>query len=169
MLLLPRLPILERCYLSLAKEALRLPFHRPLGAALPSPSSHPSLTLPRERRGRSTRALLFEASLTYRLPSISYIRNITNRNGRARGRPRTRARARAHECRPRGQNEIAFAYGADCPVPRVKDLARPWQGPGARAAFDVALEAKRIGETEPRKKKKKASLHYHGDNFSNCV
>lgn len=53
----------------------------------------------------------FWALLTYRLPLISYTRNIANRKGRAR---------------TFASHEIAFAYGADCPVPRVKDLARPW-------------------------------------------
>ena len=50
--------------------------------------------------------------LTYRLPLISYTRNIANRKG-------------GGACSI-ASHEIAFAYGADCPVPRVKDLARPW-------------------------------------------
>lgn len=54
----------------------------------------------------------FRALLTYRLPLISYTRNIANRNT-----------ASEHTF---ASHEIAFAYGADCPVPRVKNLARPW-------------------------------------------
>lgn len=34
--------------------------------------------------------------------------------------------AREVELAAIASHEIAFAYGADCPVPRVKDLARPW-------------------------------------------
>lgn len=110
MRLLPRLPIHSRCYLarSLPRESLLVPRAERLAF--------------KRDRGPTTRASVRGALLTYRLPPISYTRNIANRI--------TDARARVYP-RP---NEIAFAYGADCPVPRVKDLARPWRtGPACRA------------------------------------
>ncbi|TGZ50467.1 hypothetical protein DBV15_04227 [Temnothorax longispinosus] len=81
----------------------------PLGDAILPAEESPSR--PREKHG-STRSS--EALLTYRLPPISHTRNIANRNGRV------------------SASEIAFAYGADCPVPRVKNLARPWWDAGSR-------------------------------------
>lgn len=75
----------------------------------------------------------FWALLTYRLPLISYTRNIANRKRRAR---------------TVASLKIAFAYGADCPVPRVKDLARPWW---LLASFVPTLRVYHHGEMSRRK------------------
>jgi len=101
MRLLPRLPIHSRCYL-----ARRWTPHTP------PPPREPLQLVPRAEKSRPSRGPTRGALLTYRLPPISYTRNIANRITDARARPRP--------------NEIAFAYRTDCPVPRVKDLARPW-------------------------------------------
>lgn len=97
----------------------------------PSPSLHPPTTFPsnsrREKRCFEWSRVRLGPLLTYRLLPISYTRNIANRKRFAhRGtcvRARALARSLAHDAAT--ARKIAFAYGADCPVPRVKDLARP--------------------------------------------
>jgi len=123
MRLLPRLPIHSRCYLA-RRWAPRTPPWEPLQLV-------PRAEKPRPSRGPTTRAAVRGALLTYRLPPISYTRNIANRitDARARVRPRP--------------NEIAFAYGTDCPVLRVKDLARPWCRPRVRVPLPTGRTRKR--------------------------
>lgn len=108
MLLLPRLPILSRCYLARRGTPLVLPFPPPLGPRHLFPRAERATGLAREGY-----VSVREALLTYRLPPISYTRNIADHNGRARAK-------------------LHLHTGRIVPFRRVKDLARPWRCPAPR-------------------------------------
>lgn len=104
MLLLPRLPILSRVMLSRTQKSLSLCpsfFSFSFSLSFSLSQSFPRLLLQAERPA-SKRVLHVRSAalLTYRLPPISYTRNIANRNGRAseRARARTSALATKRNC-----------------------------------------------------------------------
>lgn len=103
----------------------------PLGLSCPPPPSSPhgppdTFSLGRKDRpaSRGIRVRPREALLTYRLPPISYSRNIADHNGRAR------AKLHLHTGRI-----VPFSI-------RVKDLARPWRCPahGLEKRFVIVEE-----------------------------
>lgn len=109
MRLLPRLPIHSRCYLA---RRWAPPPPSPPSRATPACPSGGKASL-REGIGALLHARPSERGLTYIQIASHFLhpKYCQSYNGRA-------SSSRS--------NEIAFAYRADCPVPRVKDLARPW-------------------------------------------